>query len=241
MNNNFDELTKLMAQSVTRHSALKRFGIGLAGIVLAGSLVLPAAADPPAQTSTVFDAAGDAVFPVDLFGAPVPPYLDMVRTLVSYSRGIFHFEVQMSAQIPDNPSPDFTTAANHMGPQFGILTDQNRAGVFKFFGQTDTYRFNFIVGALYSFGDSGAGLPQGWSGVFIDVNTFTPVAIPLEIKGDTLIFEISADSLGNPDSFQWAVGCECDPVPIPDEKHKVVLMVDYSPDHGYATWPAQSP
>ena len=35
MNNKFDELTKSMAQSVTRRAALKRFGIGLAGMALA--------------------------------------------------------------------------------------------------------------------------------------------------------------------------------------------------------------
>ena len=35
MNNKFDELTKNMAQSVTRRAALKKFGVGLAGIALA--------------------------------------------------------------------------------------------------------------------------------------------------------------------------------------------------------------
>jgi hypothetical protein len=35
MNNKFDELTKQMAQSVTRRAALKKFGIGLAGMALA--------------------------------------------------------------------------------------------------------------------------------------------------------------------------------------------------------------
>ena len=40
MNNKFDELTKSLAQSVTRRAALKKFGVGLAGIVLA-SLVAP--------------------------------------------------------------------------------------------------------------------------------------------------------------------------------------------------------
>src|SRR6266566_281954 len=34
MNNKFDELTKGLAQSVTRRGALKNFGVGLAGIVL---------------------------------------------------------------------------------------------------------------------------------------------------------------------------------------------------------------
>jgi len=35
MNNLFDELTKGMAQSVTRRAALKKFGVGLAGMALA--------------------------------------------------------------------------------------------------------------------------------------------------------------------------------------------------------------
>src|SRR5262247_1157047 len=35
MNNQFDELTKAMAQSVTRRGALKKFGVGLAGMALA--------------------------------------------------------------------------------------------------------------------------------------------------------------------------------------------------------------
>ena len=35
MNTKFDELTKAMAQSVTRRSALKKFGVGLAGMALA--------------------------------------------------------------------------------------------------------------------------------------------------------------------------------------------------------------
>ena len=35
MNNQFDELTKNMAQSVTRRAALRKFGVGLAGMALA--------------------------------------------------------------------------------------------------------------------------------------------------------------------------------------------------------------
>jgi hypothetical protein len=35
MNSKFDELTKQMAQSATRRSALKKFGFGLAGMALA--------------------------------------------------------------------------------------------------------------------------------------------------------------------------------------------------------------
>src|SRR3954469_7493093 len=89
MNNKFDELTKRRAQSVTRRQVMRRLPIGLAVLALAWLLALPSAvADPNVQTSTVLDPAGDAVFPHDLFGAPVPPYLDMIKATVSYSRGV---------------------------------------------------------------------------------------------------------------------------------------------------------
>ena len=35
MNNSFDELAKNLDQSATRRAALKKFGVGLAGVVLA--------------------------------------------------------------------------------------------------------------------------------------------------------------------------------------------------------------
>jgi len=35
MNNQFDDLTKSLAQSVTRRAALKKFSVGLAGMALA--------------------------------------------------------------------------------------------------------------------------------------------------------------------------------------------------------------
>jgi hypothetical protein len=47
MNNKFDELTKNLAQSVTRRGALKIFGVGIAGIALAAlGLANNAKADP---------------------------------------------------------------------------------------------------------------------------------------------------------------------------------------------------
>jgi hypothetical protein len=47
MNNKFDELTKSMAQSVTRRGALKKFGVALAGMALAClGLTSKAAANP---------------------------------------------------------------------------------------------------------------------------------------------------------------------------------------------------
>jgi len=44
MNDKFDELAKGMAQSVTRRQALRRFGVGITGVVLA-RLGLPSKAE----------------------------------------------------------------------------------------------------------------------------------------------------------------------------------------------------
>jgi hypothetical protein len=41
MNNQFDELTKILTQSVTRRAALKKLGVGLGHLALAGLLALP--------------------------------------------------------------------------------------------------------------------------------------------------------------------------------------------------------
>jgi hypothetical protein len=231
------ELIKQIAQTTARLAALKKF---TAGIALAALLALPAVADPNAQTTTVLDPAGDVVFPYDLYGAPVPPYLDITLASVTLTHGVFHFEIKMGAEIRAMADPGFTPSVNHLGATFGLLTDPAAAkSKIHFFGQTDNYNFNFYVGALYSVADSGLGLGLGWHAFLIDLRTFTTVEIPLQIRKDTLILETSAASLGNPTSFAWLVASECDPVPINQEDRKSIFMVDWAPDHGYASWPTE--
>jgi len=82
MNNRFDELTKTMAQSVTRRGALKRFGVGLAGMALAASdwrrgRMRPAAMDLAPVSTAVSGAllmrnaaAAIAGIPIGLIDAP---------------------------------------------------------------------------------------------------------------------------------------------------------------------------
>ena len=237
MNNQFDELTKSLAQSVTRHAALKKFGAALAAVVLTLSSALPvAAAGANSLTASVNDAAGDAVFPFDLYNGPVPPWIDIVHGSVTLTRGVFHFEVQVNADIPANGDPGFTPDANHIGTIFGILTDLKTAQHFNLFGSQDNYHFNFLVMALYVVSDDD-GFEPGWHGFLQGPNSV--IEIPLVIRGDTYILETSAASLGNPDFFQWAIGGECDPVPGSAERNRTIITVDYAPDHGLASWPAQ--
>ena len=56
MNDKFDQLAKGLAQSVTRRGALKKFGVGLAGIALA---LLGLATKSNAQEPTISGGSGD--------------------------------------------------------------------------------------------------------------------------------------------------------------------------------------
>jgi hypothetical protein len=233
------ELTKDLARSVTRRQAFKKFGLGLASLALALALARPVAAvNPASNTSSVSDAAGDAVFPSDLYDGPVPPWIDVVEASVTLTRGVFHFEIKVNADIPANADPGLNPPVNHLGSTFLIQTDLATAGRAKFFGHQERYLLNFLVGALYSVEDSGVGLGLGWHG-FMGEPTTGFTEIPLVIRGDTYILEASAASFGNPSSFDWIVASECDPVPAPEEHQRTLLVPDFAPDNGYAHWPAQ--
>lgn len=238
MNKQCNQDSDTVTPRSSRRWKWKLFLSVVAAVALSATLPVTAA-NPTAPTSAITDAAGDAVFPFDLYGAPVPAYIDITGASVTLTRGVFRFGIQVATDIPANADPGFSPAVNHLGVTFGILTDRMTSGsAFVFFGQNDSYHFNYLVGALYSVADSGVGLGLGWRGFLIDVSTFAAVEVPLTIRGNTFTVEVSADVLGNPASFNYVLGAECDPVPIPDEKTKSVLLVDFAPDHDYATWPS---
>ncbi len=235
MNNQLTPIVKDLARSVLM--PFKILGVSIAAVAVMTLHVI--AASPSATTSSLTDAAGDTVFPFDLYNGPAPPWIDLVQASVALTRGVFHFEIKVNAEIPANGDPGFSPPVNHLGSTFGIQTDRKTAEHFNFFGQQRSYYFNFLVGAVYVAGDSGIGLAPGWRGFMLGTNGF--IEIPLVIRRDTYIFETSAASLGNPASFNWVVASECDPVPVPVEANKSLLIVDYAPDDGYATWPALQP
>jgi len=72
MNNQFDELTKTLNQSMTRRSALKKFAGGLVGVTLAGWLLLGAAARAAALDPLIELSRPNAVGSCDT-GFPAPP------------------------------------------------------------------------------------------------------------------------------------------------------------------------
>jgi hypothetical protein len=51
MNNKFDELTKAMAQSITRRGALKKFGVGVVAVLAASLGVESLSAAPPPKST----------------------------------------------------------------------------------------------------------------------------------------------------------------------------------------------
>jgi len=76
MNNKFDELTKAMAQSVTRRAALRKFSVGLAGIALACfGLAQDTNADPkPSGCGCVSDADCNGKSRCNSYGVCVPSW-----------------------------------------------------------------------------------------------------------------------------------------------------------------------
>jgi hypothetical protein len=65
MNHQFDELTKSLAQSVTRRAVLKKFGIGLAGMALGGLAFATATLAGPTFNSIDYPGAS-ATFATDI-------------------------------------------------------------------------------------------------------------------------------------------------------------------------------
>ncbi len=121
MNNKFDELTKSMAQSVTRRGALKKFGVGLAGMALAcfgmGQIAL-------AQTSIVCDSAGDPRFAGVLRGPAVPPWLDIARADVSDdSAGNILFTLTLHGPVPAVPTENGAAGGGQLWWGWRILDD----------------------------------------------------------------------------------------------------------------------
>ncbi len=84
MNNKFDELAKGMAQSVTRRQALRKFGVGLAGMALA-CLGLANRADAGHGTSG--NGKGSSAGPGYLCCQPLPGVGGVGITCVPKSQG----------------------------------------------------------------------------------------------------------------------------------------------------------
>jgi len=101
MNNKFDELTKSLTQSVTRRAALKKFGVGLAGVALA-CFALPSVS--LAQTSVVCDPAGDATYAGAKGGPKIPAWLDIVQSEITDAGSDIHFTLTLNAAIPAAPA-----------------------------------------------------------------------------------------------------------------------------------------
>ena len=101
MNNRFDELTRSLAQSVTRRAALKKFGARLASVALVCLGLMNVA---EAQTSIVCDPAGDAIFGNGKGGPQVPDWLDIVQATITDAGDSILFTLTVNAPIPLAPA-----------------------------------------------------------------------------------------------------------------------------------------
>jgi hypothetical protein len=101
MNNQFDEQTKNLGQSVTRRTTLKKFALGLTGVAL---VCLGFATRAQAQTSEVCDPVGDAAYNNGNGGPPIPDWLDLTKGTVLDEGDSILFTMRVNAPIPLIPS-----------------------------------------------------------------------------------------------------------------------------------------
>lgn len=101
MNEKFDELTKSLAQSVTRYVALRKSAVGLAAMALACFGLVSAV---EAQTSVVCDATGDSIFGNGKGGPRVPDWLDIVQVTITDAGDSILFTYAVNAPIPLAPT-----------------------------------------------------------------------------------------------------------------------------------------
>src|SRR5262249_3105878 len=120
MNNQFDELTKSMAQSVTRRAALKKFGVGLVGMALAAfGLADRARATKGAQTcSTDTDCGSGQVCCQGTCWAK-PSWCDPTVSCCCYCAGSGKHRYPTTALTPCDPS--YSTCSQTCGGAGSLL------------------------------------------------------------------------------------------------------------------------
>jgi hypothetical protein len=206
MNNKFDELTKGLAQSVTRCGALKKFGISLAGMALACFGLAEMAL---AQSSVVCDPAGDAFFSNGK-GSAVPPWLDIIQgNVTAGSDDTILFTLTVNAPIPAVPSWKGVDDGGQL--TWGWRLIGNLADV--------TFVSNGCLGANGSTLPGAYYLDLFWSvqtssfeARLVDNTSCTQVAVPFALSPDrTQVIMVVAKSwlanptlIPNPDSFQYS-------------------------------------
>jgi len=185
MNNQFDELTNSMAQSVTRGGALKNFGLGLAGMALAWGMISPASAGTPTFTKIDFPGAGFTLAAdINSAGVIVGRYIDAAGLNHGFflSGGNFvTFDIpgaELSRPVGINDHGDIVGHYNLLGQHndHGFLL---RNGVFTtidFPGAQET-----VAGSINGNGDIAGyyrDAKDKWHGFVLRANTFTTIDYP---------------------------------------------------------------
>jgi len=185
MNNQFDELTKSMAQSVTRRAALKKFGVGLAGMALACfGLINQMIAGTPTFTTVDFPGAVITLAAgINSAGDIVGRYIDAAGVHHGFllSGGIFTSlnitGAELTRPVGINDQGDIVGHYNLSGEgkDHGFLL---RGGVFTTIdlpGAEET-----VAGSINSNGDIAGYYRDGkrWHGFVLRDGVFTTIDYP---------------------------------------------------------------
>ena len=145
MNHKFDEVTRSLAQAVTRRAALRKFSVGLASIALACiGLANQAAADP---TFTPIDYPGESgtlALDINVSGQIVGRYIDSAGLHRGFllSAGVF-----TPIDVPNSVyTPPLGINANMLSNLHGLLLSAGVYTSIDFPGSTGTLAFGINDG-----------------------------------------------------------------------------------------------
>jgi hypothetical protein len=203
--NQFKELTKSVAQSVTRRRALKKFGLGFAGMALAWfgltSTVL-------AQTSVVCDPGGDAIHGSGKGGPKVPDWLDLTQADITDAGDNILFTLTVNAPIPLKPAWENAAEGGQFWWSFRLIDDINALtfvsnGCLQANGQT--------VPAVYCLDLIWSVQAANFRARLLDDTSCTETPIPMVFSADRSQVSMlvskalftNAALIPNPNSFQF--------------------------------------
>jgi hypothetical protein len=206
MNNKFDELTKSLAQSVTRRAALKKFGVGLASMAVACFALLTAA---QAQTSMVCDPAGDSVFGSGKGGPQVPDWLDIAQATITDAGPNIVFTFAVSGPIPLAPS--WSVSDEDGGQLWWSWRFVNNVADIGFVSNGCLQSKGQTVPACYCLDLIWSVQAASFRARLLDDTTCTETTIPFAFSADRRAFSLLVPKalftnpalVANPNSFQF--------------------------------------
>lgn len=200
------ELTKSIAQSVTRCAALRRFSAGFASMALICVGLMNAA---QAQTSVVCDPARDSIFGNGKGGPQVPDWLDIVQATINDAGDSILFTLTVNAPIP--LAPAWKVVEEDGGQLWWSWRMVNDIADLTFVSNGCLQAKGQNVPAVYCLDLIWSVQAASFRARLLDDSSCTEIAIPMAFSSDRRAFSLLVPKalftntvlIPNPNSFQF--------------------------------------